>query len=162
MAEMIYLGAGSNLGDRLANLNAARELLPPEVEILRTSPIYETDPWGYADQPQFLNLVFEARTDLSPTDLLAHLKRIEPEVGRKPTFRYGPRVIDLDILLYGSQMIDLPELVIPHPRIAERIFVLRPLADLAPMLQHPITGLTVLEMLSNLPNEGIHPYRSIK
>jgi 2-amino-4-hydroxy-6-hydroxymethyldihydropteridine diphosphokinase len=160
VSERIYIGAGSNLGDRLANINAARGLLAPAVTVLRVSPVYETDPWGYADQPRFLNAVFEAETSLEPPELLAFLKKIEREVGRKPTFHYGPRVVDLDILFYGMRVIRAENLTVPHALIAERIFVLVPLADLAPKMQHPITGKTISEMLSTLPREGIHLFQT--
>lgn len=134
---LTYVGLGTNLGDRLANLRAARAALPPGVMVLRASPNYETAPWGYTDQPAFLNQVIEAQTSLAPLDLLAYLKKLESDLGRRPSFRYGPRLMDMDILLYGDQVIDLPGLKIPHPRLAERAFMLVPLADLAPDLIHP-------------------------
>ncbi len=152
---LIYLAAGSNLGDRLGNLINALEGLPPQVIPLRTSPVYETPPWGVLDQPKFLNLVFEAETRLAPVELLKYLKDLETRLGRQPGRRYGPRVIDLDILFYQDRILNLPELQIPHPQMAARLFVLRPLADLAPDARHPQSGLTVRELLASLPPEEI-------
>ncbi len=158
---IVYLGLGANLGDRLANLQRAIQALPPAVKVVRASSIYETEPWGYHDQPAFLNQVLEGSTDLSPGDLLQHLKGIERELGRQPTFRYGPRLVDLDILLYGDQVVDLPELAIPHPRLAERAFVLVPLAELAPDLRHPASRQTVRAMLSQLDTAGVRKFSSV-
>ncbi|HEY9075827.1 MAG TPA: 2-amino-4-hydroxy-6-hydroxymethyldihydropteridine diphosphokinase [Anaerolineaceae bacterium] len=146
----VYIAMGTNLGDRAANLEKAIALLPPDAQPMRLSPIYETEPWGYTDQPAFLNAVLEAETSLPPLDLLAALKRIESEIGRKPTFRYGPRLIDLDILFYDDLILEADNLVIPHPRLAERLFVLQPLADLAPDLRHPVSGLTIDELLHQI------------
>jgi len=152
---IVYLGLGTNLGKRTDNLQAAATALPPAVKVLRVSSIYETEPWGYIEQPAFLNQVIEAETLLAPLELLAHLKHIEADLGRQPTFRFGPRLIDLDILFYGDWVIDLPELRIPHPHLAERAFVLAPLAELAPTLRHPQTGKTILELAANISLSGI-------
>jgi len=152
---IVYLGLGSNLGERQANLNAAIAALPAAVKALRASSVYETEPWGYRDQPPFLNQVVEGDTGLAPLDLLAHLKRIEAALGRQPSFRYGPRLIDLDILLYGDQVIELPGLTIPHPRLEERAFVLAPLAEIAPELRHPVTGMTMRELASKISMTGV-------
>jgi 2-amino-4-hydroxy-6-hydroxymethyldihydropteridine diphosphokinase len=149
---------GTNLGDRLANLQAAQAALAPQVSILAASPVYETAPWGYRDQPAFLNRVVQAQTGLSPVDLLLHLKHIEVTLGRKPNFRNGPRLIDLDILFYADLVLDTPDLVIPHPRLAERAFVLIPLADLAPGLRHPVFGLTIRELLQSVDQQGVSLY----
>ncbi len=157
---IIYLGLGTNLGDRLANLQHAIQALPPAVKVVRASSIYETEPWGYRDQPAFLNQVLEGSTDLSPGALLHHLKGIERKLGRQPTFRYGPRLVDIDILLYGDQVLDLPELTIPHPHLGERAFVLVPLAELAPDLRHPASRRTVREMLSQLDTAGVRKISS--
>jgi 2-amino-4-hydroxy-6-hydroxymethyldihydropteridine diphosphokinase len=128
----VYLGLGSNVGARERNLSAARRRLREKgVRILRQSRVLETEPWGVADQPRFLNQVVEADWDGTPRQLLRVAKSVEREGGRRPTRRWGPRVIDVDILLFGDERIRLPDLVIPHPRIAEREFVLESLAELA-------------------------------
>ena len=147
----IFLSLGSNVGDREGNLRSAIEHL----RVLRASPIYETEPVDYTDQPWFLNLVVEIETDLAPLELLAATSRIEQELGRVRTVAKGPRTIDIDILLYGDEVIDQPGLQIPHPRMAERRFVLAPLADLAPDLRHPIMHQTIREMLAAAPPETI-------
>ena len=154
MSHTVFLALGTNLGDRQANLAAAAAGLPPRVRPEAFSPIYETEPWGYADQPAFLNQVIRAETDLSPADLLAWLKGLEEKLGREPGFRYGPRLIDLDILIYDDLQLSTPELTIPHPRLAERAFVLVPLADLAPGWVHPGLGKTVEEMLEGVERSG--------
>jgi 2-amino-4-hydroxy-6-hydroxymethyldihydropteridine diphosphokinase len=143
MPERIFIALGTNLGEREANLNRARAELAPDVTLIQASLIYETAPWGYADQPDFLNQVVEIQTTLGPVELLAHLKRIETGMGRLETFRNGPRLIDLDILFYGQRVIHEPDLDIPHPRLQERAFVLVPLSDLAPDFVHPELGRTV-------------------
>jgi 2-amino-4-hydroxy-6-hydroxymethyldihydropteridine diphosphokinase len=153
----VFIALGSNLGDRLSNLQDAIQHMPPMVRPLECSPIYETPPWGFTDQPLFLNQVIRANTVLNPFDLLAYLKQIEIQLGRQPTFRNGPRLIDLDILFYEDLILETKTLTIPHPRLAERGFVLVPLKDLAPHLRHPITGLTVLEMLAQVDTSGILP-----
>ncbi|MFZ6026727.1 MAG: 2-amino-4-hydroxy-6-hydroxymethyldihydropteridine diphosphokinase [Chloroflexota bacterium] len=155
MPVLVFLAMGSNLGDRRANLRAAAAALPPEVTVLEASPVYETEPWGYAEQPAFFNQVLKGETQLPPFALLMHLKQIETQLGRVPTIRYGPRCIDLDILFYGDQVVQSPELTIPHPRLAERAFVLVPLADLAPELRHPQSQKTVAAMLSEVGHAGI-------
>lgn len=142
----VYLALGTNLGMRAANLRAALAGLAPEVRLRRLSPTYETEPWGYADQPAFLNQVIEAETSLSPQELLAYLKREETGMGRQSTFRNGPRVIDLDILLYDNVVLEEDNLSIPHPRMRGRSFVLVPLADLAPDLVHPVLSKTIREL----------------
>lgn len=151
----VYLALGSNLGDRAANLRSAIEAFEPEIHITNCSAIYETPPWGYLDQSRFLNQVVEAETDLSPEELLEHIKDLEQQLGRRETFQYGPRVIDLDIIFYGGEIIDSPPLIVPHPRMAERGFVLLPLADIAPHFEHPIFGDSVLDLLSKIDREGI-------
>ena len=142
-----YLSLGSNLGDREANLRAALDRLQPA----RVSPIYETEPAELRDQPWFLNLVAEVHTGLFPRQLLAHTQRIERELGRVRTVPKGPRTIDIDILLYGNSIVRAKELEIPHPRMAERRFVLQPLADLAPDLRHPVSRRTIREIFADLP-----------
>jgi 2-amino-4-hydroxy-6-hydroxymethyldihydropteridine diphosphokinase len=155
MSHRVYIALGSNLGNRQANLRAALVALPPAVRPLAASKIYETDPWGYADQPAFLNQVVQADTRLSPSDLLVYIKRLETGLGRQPTFQYGPRLIDLDILFYDDLVLETPQLSLPHPRLAERAFVLVPLADLAPALRHPVSGLTITDLLAKVDANGV-------
>jgi 2-amino-4-hydroxy-6-hydroxymethyldihydropteridine diphosphokinase len=152
---MVFLGLGTNLGDRRANLTSALAALAPQVRVTRCSSLYETPPWGYTAQPAFLNQVLAGETHLPPVELLAFLKQIEVEIGRTPSFRYGPRLIDIDILYYDSQVLDLPGLSIPHPRLPERAFMLVPLAEIAPALRHPRTGLTSLELLAQVDPTGV-------
>ncbi|HVN55565.1 MAG TPA: dihydropteroate synthase [Anaerolineaceae bacterium] len=161
MSHILYLALGSNLGDREAHLRAAREALPSAVQLLAASPVYETEPWDYADQQDFLNQVVQARTDLAPRDLLRYLKDLELRLGRTPTFRNGPRVIDLDLLFYDDLVLSEPGLSLPHPGIPDRAFVLVPLADLAPDLRHPVRGQTVRQMLARVDRSGVHPYHSL-
>ena len=155
----VVLALGTNLGDRAANLAAARKALAPQVTVTGASQIYETPPWGVTDQPVFLNQVLEGQTNLEPRPLLDLLKRLESELGRRPGLRYGPRLIDLDILFYDDRTISEPELEIPHPRIPERAFVLVPLADLLPGLSHPVLGMTVRDLLARVNAEGVRPYQ---
>ena len=155
MPHKIYLSLGSNLGDRGAHLEAALAALPPSVRVVRRSPIYETEPWGYTDQPKFLNMAAEAETDLAPQELLKHLKSIEADMGREITFRNGPRIIDIDILLYDELILDKGRLHLPHPNLRERAFVLAPLADLAPDLQLPGSGEQVGDLLSKIDTSGV-------
>lgn len=154
-APTVYIALGSNLGERQANLENAADALSPEVIILEHSPVYETPPWGFLDQPQFLNQVLKTETTLSPVELLAYLKSVERQMGREISRRYGPRSIDLDIIFYGDLILDTLELTIPHQQMANRAFVLKPLADLDPELRHPLTDLTVGDMLSKVDTKGI-------
>jgi 2-amino-4-hydroxy-6-hydroxymethyldihydropteridine diphosphokinase len=154
----VYLALGSNLGDRLANLKQAIAALPPQMEVKARSSIYETPPWGYEDQPKFLNQVIKAKTYLDPEPLLKHLKRLEVALGRKESFPNGPRLIDMDILFYDDLVLNGPPLTIPHPRLHERGFVLLPLMDINPQLVHPINKKSVREMLAGSDVKGIEKF----
>ena len=157
----VYLGLGANLGDREANLRRAVDLLSQGVRVLRVSPIYETDPVGYVEQPPFLNTVAEGITAWEPEALLDLAKAIEGQMGREATVRFGPRPIDIDILLYDDLILDSERLTIPHPRLAERAFVLVPLADLAPDLQHPVIGKTMGKLFDAVQGrEGVRLWRA--
>lgn len=158
--ETVYLALGTNLGERSRNLVQACRSLKEFVTVTRSSHIYETPPWGVTDQPLFLNQVLEVTTVLSPQELLAAVKKIETEMGRVPTVRYGPRLIDIDILVYGCHEVSSNELTIPHSSMAERAFVLVPLAELVPDLVPPgVSGLSVQEMLQKVDAKGIRVYR---
>ncbi|MDX1663469.1 MAG: dihydropteroate synthase [Candidatus Promineifilaceae bacterium] len=157
MSKVTFLSLGSNLGDRRQNLRHAIAALDalPGFRVWRLSPLYETAPWGKTDQPHFLNLCLLGYTTQPPDALLRDLKRVEVELGRQPAERWGPRVIDIDILFYGDEAYEDDALTIPHPHVAERPFVLAPLAALAPHHVHPESGRTVAEMLSALdPADG--------
>ena len=155
-----YLGLGANLGDRSANIHNALSTLHscPEIEVMQMSSLYETTPVGVTDQPDFLNGVAALRTTLPPRGLLDILLHIENQMGRTRNLRWGPRVIDMDLLLYGDQQIHLPGLTVPHPRLRQRAFVLVPLAEIAPDLLLPgdeKNGTDAVEnVLRNLSGEG--------
>ena len=151
--NIVYLAMGTNLGEREENLKSALRVLPPQVKIMAVSRLYETAPAYVIDQPAFLNIAATGRTDLTAPALLEYLKQIEAEIGREKSIRYGPRQIDLDIIFYGGEVLNLPHLHIPHPRMNERGFVLRPLADIAPDFVHPVLQQTVRELLADLPPE---------
>jgi GTP cyclohydrolase-4 len=153
--HLVYLALGSNLGDRRANLAAALQRLREIVDITRLSSVYETEPEGYADQPRFLNMVCAGTTALSAEHLLNHAKAIEWTLGRRPSFRNGPRPIDIDIIFYDDLRIRQENLTIPHPRMAERAFVLVPLAEIAPDAIDPISGRRVAELRDLVPQQGI-------
>jgi 2-amino-4-hydroxy-6-hydroxymethyldihydropteridine diphosphokinase len=155
MNHVVYIALGTNLGNRPDNLRAALGTLPPEVSVLAESHVYETPPWGYEDQPAFLNMVVKAETSLEPGALLKYLKQLEVQLGREGNFRWGPRLIDLDILFYDDLIIDTPPLVIPHPRLHERAFVLVPLADVAPEYVHPLLGECIWDLLQRIDVSGI-------
>jgi len=142
----VYLGLGSNLGRREDNLRRAIGLLRRYVRLRRSSSVYETAPWGFSRQPHFLNCILEVTATLTPHRVLSSVQGLEREMGRRPGVRYGPRLIDVDILFYGSQTLGYPDLQIPHPRLHQRAFVLVPLADLAPELCHPTLTLTVAQL----------------
>ena len=138
--KQVYLGLGTNIGDRQSNLARALKLLGERLKIEKVSSIYETEPVGYADQPKFLNAVCSVRTNIGPLQLLSLVKGIEASMGREAGFRNGPRIIDIDIILYSNMSMIDPELTIPHPRMNERAFVLIPLMEIAPAdLTHPFT-----------------------
>ncbi len=150
----IYLALGSNLGDRRANLTGAIDQLRAHLTITHTSSIYETAPAYVTDQPSFYNMVLQGQTALSPHDLLHTLQSIERALGRRETIRYGPRPIDLDILLYDDLQLETPELTIPHPRMSERAFVLIPLAEIASDLIIPGQTEPVQTLADHLTTEG--------
>jgi 2-amino-4-hydroxy-6-hydroxymethyldihydropteridine diphosphokinase len=154
----VYLALGTNIGNRLENLKVALHSLPPDVIPLRISNVYETPPWGILDQPPFLNMAAEVETNLNPRELLVFLKSVEKKMGRKKVIRNGPRLIDLDILFYGDQVVHDDDLEIPHPRMTERSFVLVPLADLAPDFIHPLLGESVSDLLAKVEKQGVELY----
>jgi 2-amino-4-hydroxy-6-hydroxymethyldihydropteridine diphosphokinase len=162
MTHIIYISLGSNLGDRLANLRNAMTNISPKVKAVAQSSVYETEPWGYSDQPSFLNQIIKADTILDPFDLLAFFKEIEVSMGRQETFRFGPRLIDLDILFYDDLVLNTPKLTIPHPRISERAFVLIPLAEIAPDLYHPVFGKTIQQLTTGVDSSSIQVFQSTK
>ncbi|MEI9814783.1 MAG: 2-amino-4-hydroxy-6-hydroxymethyldihydropteridine diphosphokinase [Acidobacteriota bacterium] len=157
--KLAYLGLGTNIGDRVANLEQARALLTSDRLIVkRESSLYETAPRDVLDQPDFLNQVIEVETDLFPRQLLDRAKHVERKMGRVVTQVKGPRIIDVDILLYGNAVVSAPGLEIPHPSIADRRFVLEPLAELAPGLRHPGNKRTVRQMLRGIPEQGVRRF----
>lgn len=164
LRHTVYLALGANLGDRRANLKEALERLRAggQIRLIRLSSLYETEPFGYQDQPRFLNMVVEAHTSFTPLELLDYVKLIEGELGRQPDFRNGPRPIDLDLLFYDDLILEEERLQIPHPRMRGRGFVFVPLADLAPGLLHPVYHKTVAELLDeiNLNDAGVVRYEA--
>lgn len=141
-----YLALGSNLGDRAGNMRAALTALAEGFDVLAVSRCYETEPAYVRNHPLYLNLACRAATRLAPLEALRFLKTLEARLGRVPAVRLAPRVIDLDLLLYGDQLVNLPELVVPHPRLHERAFVLVPLAEVAPEVVHPVLGQTIVAL----------------
>jgi 2-amino-4-hydroxy-6-hydroxymethyldihydropteridine diphosphokinase len=157
MNKTAYIALGSNLGCKRDNIAQAIQLMAalPGVKINKISSLYETEPWGKTDQEKFINQVIEIETSLQPMDLLQELQKIEIKMGRQRKEKWGPRLIDLDILLYGNEVMNDPHLTIPHPRMRERLFVLVPLAEIGADIQFPEDGAAVEEVLSSvLVREG--------
>jgi 2-amino-4-hydroxy-6-hydroxymethyldihydropteridine diphosphokinase len=154
----VYLGLGSNLGDRLNNINLAVDFLKERIKVEKASPIYDTAPVGETNQPRFLNMVIQISTRLSAPTLLFMTKGIEAKLGRVPIVT--PRPIDIDILFYGDQLINTPpQLIVPHPRLVERAFVLVPLADIAPDFVHPVSKKTIKQLLAEVKGkEDVKPF----
>jgi 2-amino-4-hydroxy-6-hydroxymethyldihydropteridine diphosphokinase len=149
--KTVYISLGSNLGDREQNLHAAIDHLRKLGEVKAVSSFYETEPVEYTSQPWFLNAAVALETELMPRQLMSRLLAIEQEMGRRRTVAKGPRVIDLDILLFGRSIVETLQLTVPHPAMHERRFVLEPLAEIAPEVRHPVFKRTVREMRDALP-----------
>lgn len=155
----VYLGLGANLGDRMANLGNAVKRLLGKFAVKEISSVYETEPFGYEDQPLFLNAVLSGKTELGPFGLLDFVKQIEADLGRRPGFRNAPRPVDIDILLYGDIIVRTSRLVIPHPGIAGRAFVLVPLSEIGSGVVHPVNGKKIRELLAQV--DGLEGVRAV-
>ncbi len=151
--EEVHLSLGSNMGNRKSNLRRALIMLSREVNLKKVSSIYETEPVGYSEQPLFLNMACHIATNLDPNELLQLIKKIERDMGRISGFPNSPRPIDIDILFYSDMIVKTVDLVIPHPRLHERGFVLTPLLELAPQLLHPTLKKSVIELAAELDNQ---------
>jgi 2-amino-4-hydroxy-6-hydroxymethyldihydropteridine diphosphokinase len=159
--KLVYVGLGSNIGDREASLRTALDQLDaPDLRLLRVSSLYETEPIGFREQAWFLNLAAEFETELLPGQLLHRMQKVEMDMGRTRTIANGPRTIDIDILLYGDSAIKTAELEIPHPRYRDRRFTLAPLAELNPGLRDPVTRQTMAEMLAALTGQNVRKIES--
>lgn len=148
--KTIYLGLGSNLGRREENLQKALASLVPDITVTKISAIYETEPMYVQNQPKFLNMVCEAKTELAPMQVLHKLQMAEREGGREEYTHNKPRPIDIDLLFYGTEVVKTPELTIPHPKIPERAFVLDPMSEIAPDFVHPVLGETISQLRTRL------------
>jgi 2-amino-4-hydroxy-6-hydroxymethyldihydropteridine diphosphokinase len=158
MQQPVSLALGTNVGDRQHNLTTALNLLQTHIQILNTSPVYETAPWGYLEQDNFLNQVIEAQTSQTPLELFQFVKKVEQKMGREKIIKDGPRLIDIDILFYADMIYSSDKLEIPHPRMRGRSFVLVPLADLAPNFIHPVYQMTIRELAAETDPSTLWPY----
>jgi 2-amino-4-hydroxy-6-hydroxymethyldihydropteridine diphosphokinase len=153
--HVVYLGLGSNLGERTRNLEKSLEKITGLASIEQKSSIYETEPWGLKEQPNFLNQVIRINTRLAPLELLSALKKIERTMGRKKSVKYGPRLIDLDILFYDDLVMKTETLTIPHPMLTQRAFVLVPLNEIAPNHLHPVEGKKIRELNESIDQRSV-------
>ncbi|MEE8575383.1 MAG: 2-amino-4-hydroxy-6-hydroxymethyldihydropteridine diphosphokinase [Thermodesulfobacteriota bacterium] len=163
MEVRIFIVVGSNMGDKSANCLTSLELIDsdiPDTEVVKKSALYSSPPWGKTDQDDFVNVAAELRSELSPTGLLKALKKIEVDMGRVDSERWGPRLIDIDIVFYGDAVIDVPALTVPHPGTQERAFTLAPLLELAPGFTHPVLGRTIAELLDAVDSSKIKKLNS--
>jgi 2-amino-4-hydroxy-6-hydroxymethyldihydropteridine diphosphokinase len=152
----VFLLLGTNLGDRNLYLNTAITLIENDISpVTAKSPVYETQSWGKTDQPDYLNQVILLQTTLSAQEILQRILKIETDMGRRREEKWGSRIIDIDILFYGNELINEPNLIVPHPELHNRRFTLEPLGILAPHLVHPLLNKTILELISNLKDDLI-------
>lgn len=166
--ETVFIALGSNIGDRMLNLETARNIIEAGIgKIICASEVYETEPWGHAEQPDFLNQVIKVKTPMAAGLVLDELLAVEERMGRIRTFKNAPRVIDLDILFYGTMIINEKDVTIPHPSIGDRKFVLAPLSEISPDFVHPVTKKTIGRMLSECRDPlrvhklSLHPEREL-
>ncbi|MCA1057289.1 2-amino-4-hydroxy-6-hydroxymethyldihydropteridine diphosphokinase [Rossellomorea aquimaris] len=164
MNNIAYISLGSNMGEREVYLEKAINILHShgKIEVLRKSSMYETDPVGFTEQGKFLNMVIEVRTALRPETLLQQCLQVECDLGRIREFKWGPRIIDLDVLLYNNEKVETENLLIPHPRMEKRAFVLIPLLELEPSIGHPVLGTPFSRFLDEIPDkEGVRLWKQI-